>query len=402
MAMTRDTIEANSRETLRRVITFWPLLFYGLGVIIGAGIYVALGEVIIRAGSAAPLSFLIAGICAALTGICYAELAARYPDAAGAAAYVQKAFKSHIFGFSVGLATTIAAAVSAAAIAHGAIFYISDIIPIRDKIAFAILIVFFGLISGFGVKTSVFIAAIFGALELLGLITAFGMGIYRADIAKLTAIFDFETSSMKDIFAGAFIAFFAYVGFESLANMAEEVKDAQRVIPRAILTSVGVSVLIYCAVTVATLVGGASGQTPLSSLFKHQFAFIFSILAFFLIGNGTLVQITMLARLFYGMARLGGLPTSLGRVHHRTGTPLLATICATIMILFIGLAFNFSHLLAIVNYITLAIFISVNCALIKIHVSHDEKSPNFRAPRWVPFAAVSLSILMVASMRITD
>lgn len=396
--MTRNTIEANSNGALRRVITFWPLLFYGLGVIIGAGIYVALGEVIIRAGSAAPLSFLMAGICAALTGICYAELATRYPEAAGAAAYVQKAFNSHIFGFVIGLATTIAAAVSAAAIAHGAVSYMADIIPVKDKIGVAILIVAFGLISASGVKTSVFIAALFGALELLGLLMAFGMGIYRADIAKLSVIFDFEASSMKDIFAGSFIAFFAYVGFETLANMAEEVKDAQRVVPRAILTSVGLSVLIYCAVAVAALVGGASGQTPLSSLFTHQFAFLFSIFAFFLIGNGTLVQITMLSRLFYGMARIGDLPNSLGRVHHRTGTPILATFFASILILFIGLAFNFSHLLAIVNYITLAIFIAVNCALIKIHGTHDEKSSSFRAPHWVPFSAILLSLLMIGSM----
>ncbi len=396
MAMTRDTIEANSREALRRVITFWPLLFYGLGVIIGAGIYVALGEVIIRAGSAAPLSFLMAGICAALTGICYAELAARYPDAAGAAAYVQKAFKSHIFGFAVGLMTTIAAAVSAAAIAHGAVSYISDIVPIRDKIAFAILIVFFGLISGSGVKTSVFIAAIFGALELLGLITAFGMGVYRAEATQVSTILDLEALSPKGIFAGAFIAFFAYVGFETLVNMAEEVKDAPRVIPRSILAAIAVSVVIYCAIALAAIAGGATGQTPLSSLFTGKVAIAFSVIAFFLIGNGTLVQITMISRLFYGMARLGSLPNRLGRVNRHTGTPILATLCATFIILLIGLILDFKNLLAIVNYLTLSIFIAVNCALIKIHGTQP-RALTFRSPRWVPYAALALSFAMIAS-----
>src|ERR1051326_2595707 len=76
------------RSLLRRVLGFWSLFFYGLGVIVGAGIYVAIGEVIERAGSSAPLSFLLAGIAAGATGICYAELASRFPEASGAVAYV--------------------------------------------------------------------------------------------------------------------------------------------------------------------------------------------------------------------------------------------------------------------------------------------------------------------------
>ena len=135
---------------LRRVLTFWPLFFYGLGVIVGAGIYVALGEVISRAHGAAPLSFLLAGICAALTGVCYAELAGRYPEAAGAAAYVKKAFSSDILGVSVGLATTVAPAVSAAAIAQGAVSYIDDLIPVPQTLGVAFLIISFGVLSAWG------------------------------------------------------------------------------------------------------------------------------------------------------------------------------------------------------------------------------------------------------------
>src|SRR5579864_3031542 len=87
-------VAAPSERELRRVLTFWPLVFYGLGVIVGAGIYVALGAVIARAHEAAPWSFLISGLAAALTGLCYAELAGRYPDAAGAASYVRHGFGS--------------------------------------------------------------------------------------------------------------------------------------------------------------------------------------------------------------------------------------------------------------------------------------------------------------------
>jgi APA family basic amino acid/polyamine antiporter len=114
---------------LRRSLTFWPLLFYGLGVIVGAGIYVAIGTVIARAGGAAPLSFLLAGLIAALTGLCYAELASRFPDAGGAAIYVKQGFRSSRAGQLVGALMTVALAVSAASIARGAIAYLAVLLP---------------------------------------------------------------------------------------------------------------------------------------------------------------------------------------------------------------------------------------------------------------------------------
>ena len=114
---------------LRRVLTFWPLVFYGLGVIVGAGIYVAIGAVIRRAGEAAPLSFLLAGIAAGMTGLCYAELAGRYPEASGAVAYVRHAFGSDLLARLTGFAMTVAVAVAAASIARGAVHYIVVLLP---------------------------------------------------------------------------------------------------------------------------------------------------------------------------------------------------------------------------------------------------------------------------------
>jgi basic amino acid/polyamine antiporter, APA family len=383
-------------DQLRRVLTFWPLLFYGLGVIIGAGIYVALGEVIVRAGSAAPLSFLIAGICAGLTGLCYAELAARYPEAAGAAAYVQKAFSSKAMGVAVGLATTLAAAVSAAAIAHGAVSYVDELLPLSQEFIVALLIISFGVLSCYGVQASVSVAAIFGALELLGLAAAFGMGLYRADGISL---FHFDPNALTNfsgITAGAFVAFFAYVGFETLANMAEEVRDPEKTVPRTILVSVGISLIVYFAVSVSAVIGGAVGDSPLASLFKGHWATLFSLLVFFTIASGTLVQVNMLSRLFYGMARLGDLPKWLASVNGKTGTPIQATLLATTIILITSLAFNFKTLITIVNFLTLSIFIAVDLALLKLNLQKDSITA-FRAPRWAPILAIALSIGMIVA-----
>jgi basic amino acid/polyamine antiporter, APA family len=381
-------------DQLRRVLTFWPLLFYGLGVIIGAGIYVALGEVIVRAGSAAPLSFLIAGICAGLTGLCYAELAARYPEAAGA--YVQKAFSSKAMGLAVGLATTLAAAVSAAAIAHGAVSYVDELLPLSQELIVGLLIISFGILSFYGVKASVSVAAIFGALEVLGLAAAFGMGLYRTEDISLVGFDANALTNFSGIAAGAFVAFFAYVGFETLVNMAEEVREPEKTIPRTILLSVGISLLVYFAVSVSAVLGGAVGDSPLASLFKGPWAVLFSLLVFFTIANGTLVQINMLSRLFYGMAKLGDLPKWLASVNSKTKTPIWATILATAIILTASMVFNFKMLLTIANFLTLGIFIAVNLALLRLNWKSTSITP-FRVPRWIPSLAIALSFGMIVA-----
>lgn len=392
--MERPNSVSPRQPALRRVITFWPLFFYGLGVIVGAGIYVALGEVIARANAAAPLSFLLAGICAALTGVCYAELAGRYPEAAGAAAYVKKAYSSDILGIAVGLATTVAAAVSAAAIAQGAVSYVDDVILIPQTLAVAFLIISFGVLSAYGVKASVSIAAILGALELVGLFAATGMGLYRANSIDLAHIFFLRDYNWSGVIGGAFIAFFAYIGFETLANLAEEVERPEKTVPLAILASVALSLFLYVAVSISAVVGGATADSPLASLFKGNYAVAFSIIVFFTISNGTLVQINMLSRLFYGMAHLGELPKAFASINQRTATPILATATATMIILVASMLLDFKSLLTIVNYLTLAVFIAVDCALLKLKLSNQPTS-SFQVPLVVPLAAVIMSIAIV-------
>src|SRR5271167_1486522 len=133
--------QESAAPELRRVLTFWPLVLYGLGVIVGAGIYVALGTVIARAGAAAPFSFIVAGAAAALTGLSYAKLASRFPDAAGSAAYVEFGFESRRIGAITGLAVTSAVAVATASIARGAIYYLRELARFPDAVLTTSLIV---------------------------------------------------------------------------------------------------------------------------------------------------------------------------------------------------------------------------------------------------------------------
>jgi APA family basic amino acid/polyamine antiporter len=379
---------------LRRVLTFWPLLFYGLGVIVGAGIYVALGEVIGRAGPTAPMSFLIAGVCAGLTGLSYAELSGRFPEAAGAAAYARRAFGDKA-AIAVGLFTTIAAAVSAASIARGAVTYLDDIIPLPAALQVGVLVVAFGALAAWGVRQSVWLAAAIGALEMLGLFAAFSMGLTKAGDVPPLSMLPGDAAGWHGAAAGAFIAFFAYTGFETLANMSEEVKDAKRTVPRAILAAVAISLLIYVAVSVSAVLGGSTSENSLVSLFPGRWAFLFTLVASLCVANGALVQITMLARLFYGMSRNGELPNFLSQVSERTGTPLAATAVATSIILVTSVGLTFQSLLVIANLLTLAIFILVNVALLRVKALQGPASAIFCAPAWVPSSAAGLSALMM-------
>ena len=210
---------------LRRVLTLWPLVFYGLGVIIGAGIYVALGEVMARAGGAAPASFLLAGIAAVLTGLCYAELAGRFPDAAGAAVYAKRGFDSDRIGQVVGATVTLTVAVSAASIASGATHYLAELVPLPAAVLTSLMIVCFTAIAAFGVRESVGIAAAIGVIEIGGLVAATLAGFLTAPKLHFDGMLPTDLPSWGGMIAGAFIAFFAFIGFETLANLAEEVKE---------------------------------------------------------------------------------------------------------------------------------------------------------------------------------
>ena len=222
---------ASHEPGLRRVLTLWPLVFYGLSVIVGAGIYVAIGAVIRRAGAAAPLSFLFAGIAAGLTGLCYAELAGRFPEASGGVAYVRHGFRSDRLAQLTGAAMTMAVAIAAASIARGAVHYLAVLLPFSTPILTVALVAGFTGIATLGVRESVGLAAAMGVVEIAGLLVAIAAGALAAPEFHMAGMIPMDMAGWRGAFAGAFIAFFAFIGFETLANLAEEVKDPKQTCP---------------------------------------------------------------------------------------------------------------------------------------------------------------------------
>jgi amino acid transporter len=234
-AMTMHSDPACARVALRRSLTLWPLLLYGLAVIVGAGIYVAIASVIDRAGAAAPLSFLLAGAAAGMTGLCYAELASRFPEASGAAAYVKQGFGSDRAAQATGLALTLAVAIAAASIARGAVHYLSLLVGLPPAALIALLVTAFTLLAMAGVRESTGFAAVIGAVEILGLVVAAGAGFVATPALDVAAMLPSSFAAWQGVVSGAFVAFFAFIGFESLVNMAEEAKDPRRTVPYSIV-----------------------------------------------------------------------------------------------------------------------------------------------------------------------
>lgn len=389
--MTIHSDPACAHIALRRSLTVWPLLLYGLAVIVGAGIYVAIASVIDRAGAAAPLSFLLAGAAAGMTGLCYAELASRFPEASGAAAYVKQGFGSDRAAQATGLALTLAVAIAAASIASGAVHYLSLLVGLPPAALIALLVTAFTLLAMAGVRESTGFAAVIGAVEILGLVIAAGAGFVATPALDVAAMLPSSFAAWQGVVSGAFVAFFAFIGFESLVNMAEEAKDPRRTVPYSIVGAVVVSTLLYVVVATALVFAGRGGQSPLIDLFHGSHATLFAAVGAVAIANGVLVEIMMLARLFYGMAHRRQLPAVLGRVHPRTRTPIEATAVAGGIVLATALLIPFEELLALANALTLGIFAVVDLALWRIQRRQPAGEGVFAVPRWTPPAAAALS-----------
>ena len=393
--------------TLRRALGLWLLVFYGLGTIIGAGIYVLIGAVAGVAGRAAPLAFAVAGALAGLTGLSYAELAARYPEAAGAAAYVKEAFGSDALSRLVGFAVVAVGVFLTASLARGAVGYIERFVAVPELPAALALIAAFTGIACVGVAGALRLAAAMTVLELAGLalVVAAGAPALERLPEALPEMVPLEPAAWAGIAAGAFLAFFAFLGFEDIVNMAEETHAAERTVPRAILLAIALSTAIYAVVAVVAVVAVpmetlAGSRAPLELVVRDARwlpAGTLSVIALIAVPNGILITLVMLARLLYGMARRGWLPAALGHVNARTRTPVRTTLLAGAVALAFTAAVGFVGLVTLTSAVNLAVFAVVNLALWRLHRARPRADLPIRVPAWCPPVAAGLSVALLAA-----
>lgn len=402
--MQQPAPQAVNKPRLKRSLSLVLLTLYGVGVIIGAGIYVLTGQVAAAAGMGAPLSFLLAGVLAFPTALSFAELSARHPEASGQAAYAHGAFSNVLLSRSVGFAVAAVGMLAAASIARGCAGYLHGLVPVIPIAAgSALIVVLFTLTACLAAASSVAVAALMTLIEIGGLLYVISAGVIQTQ-AYSPPEFVFEPAAIA---SGAFIAMFAFLGFEALVNMAEETRDPGRTLPRAILLSIGISTLFYVvvayvAVHVTPLDVLASSPTPLLDVVLSSpigNAALFGIIALTATANGVLIEILMVSRMLYGMGDRGWLPRALAHVWARTHAPVRATLLTGAILLVLVIPFDVGALAAATSNVLLAVFIVTNLALMRLHQTGPRPDIAIRAPRWVPpLGALGAAGLLAAQL----
>ncbi|GAB07169.1 putative amino acid transporter [Gordonia amarae NBRC 15530] len=335
-------------------------MLFIVGDMLGTGVYALTGQVAGEVGGAAWLPFLVAFAVATLTAFSYLELVTKYPQAAGAALYVHKAFGIHFVTFIV-LFTVMCSGITSAATASRAFanftmtaFSDGDT-PAKDDPVLMFLAIGFLLLVMFvnfrGVAEGVGANVVLTLVELSGLALVLCIGwwflITDGDGADWGSVVAFESPGDKNAFiavtAATSLAFFALVGFEDSVNMAEETKDPVKIFPRVMLTGLGITAVIYVLISIAAVaivpVGDLAGsETPLSDVVKaaapdFPIGDLLPWISMFAVANTALINMMMAGRLLYGMSKNGVLPQFLSYVHPRRRTPVAAIVFTTVVAL---------------------------------------------------------------------
>ena len=396
----------NGKVTLRRSLSLPMMVLYGLGTTIGAGIYALVGEIASVAGYFAPVSFLIASLMAGFTAISFAELCGRFPYAAGAALYVKQGFASNRLSIIVGLLVIAAAVVSSAALLNGFVSYFNQFIIMERHITILLLALLLGAIAAWGIAESVAIASLITIVEIGGLLLV--IAVSKGGLADISSrwnelIPSGDIDSWKGIYLGAILSFYAFIGFEDMVDVAEEVKDVRRNLPVAILLTLGITTLLYTLLMVTAVLSLtpaelASSGAPLVHLYEHHTggrAIVISIIGMFAIINGAMIQMIMASRVIYGMSSRGQLPGLFALVHRRTRTPLIATVVVTILILILALIGRLASLAEATSVIMLTIFSMVNLALWRIKRQNPHPDGVRIYPAWIPAIGFLISFAFV-------
>ncbi|MEQ8230606.1 MAG: amino acid permease [Gammaproteobacteria bacterium] len=390
--------------TLKRSLSLGLVTFYGLGTILGAGIYVLIGAVAAAAGPWMPLSFLLAAVIAAVTALSYAELVRRMPLCAAEASYVDAAFGRPFFTLVVGFAVVLAGIVSSATIANGFAAYLGVFIELPRAVALSALVLTLTTIAAIGIEASVWAATAMTLVELGGLllvlVVAGDATLAPTTLASLVP--PAEGAALSGIAAGAFLAFYAFLGFEDMVNIAEEVRDVERAMPRAILIALVVATLLYVlvaltAVSAVPLADLAGAEAPLAVIVAaHGLdARVIAAISLVAVINGALVQIVKSARVLYGLARDERLPRQLAVIDARTRTPLVATLLVGTLVLAFAVSLDLVGLATLTSLVTLAIFATVNLALIVLE-RRTRARGDATFPVWLPALGFALTLALIA------
>ena len=405
-----DAETERGRPALKRSLGLGLAVLYGLGVTIGAGIYVLIAPAAARAGMHAPLSFVLAALVMAPSAASFAELGSRMPQSAGEATYVRAGLKSDLLAQVVGLMVVAIAVISAATVSRGSAGYIQVFLDLPLDVIVVAVVLLMGAITAWGILKLVSIAGLMTLIEVAGLLVIAYVG-----ATSVPGLFERipeawaglgGTAAWSGILGAVLLAFFAFTGFEGLANLAEEVKSPARTLPAAIFLTLALVTLLYVVVVWIALVAVpreelAATKAPLSLVFERVTgASPAAITAISIVAtiNGVIAFMVMGSRVLYGMAAQGLLPARLANVNVHTRTPLEATAIVGALALVLAVLFPIESLAETVSRLTLVVFALVNAALLKLKIDQVVAPPGaFVVPRWIPVLGLATSLGLLLS-----
>lgn len=407
--------QVRQSEKLRRSITGRLLFFYVLGDVLGSGIYALIGVMALQVGGAFWTSFVIGVTVAMLTGFAYAEMITKYPQAAGAALYVSKAFGIRFLTFVVTffmLSASIAAAGALALVFGGG--YFKEFIDLPTTAVAIGFILVLALLNFRGIHESVKANMLMSLVEItgLGIILAVGAAVVFQGNADFSRPFEFkgDSNEMLLVLAGAALAFFSMTGFENAANVAEETKEPSKVFPRALLGGMAVAGVLYLLVAfIASMVAPvgdiAGSESALLEVVKAGPIpvppSLFAAIALVAVTNTALVALVAQSRIMYGMAREGVVPRIFARTHQTRHTPWIAIVFTTAIVIVLLLTADVERLAAVTVLFLIAVYALVCVAALKLRkdtVEHD----HYRSPTWILWAGLFANIGLLVNTVIDD
>lgn len=394
---------------LARSLNLLHALLYGLGVTVGAGIYVLVGVVAGRSGMHAPVTFMISACALAPMAAVFAELGTRLPVSASEPAYIDHAFGQRGLTLAMGLLVLVTATISAATISAGSAGYVASFLTAPGNVIIAGVVMAMGAVAGLATRRAIAIAGAMTLIEVGGLVLLLAGGAFGDVplIARLPEMLPSPSNfaDWRGVGSGALVTVFAFIGFEHLVNISEEMRDPHRTLPRALFLTLGLTTLLYAlvawiAVSAVPPAELAASSAPLALVFERLTGLPPRAMAGIAIAatlNGIVVHVIMIARVLYGMAAQGSLPRGLAVVDARTATPVRATAVATGAILVFALVMPLTGLAELASRGTLLIFAGVATALIRIKMRGDEPPARaFRCPLLVAWLALAGSLGLFA------
>jgi basic amino acid/polyamine antiporter, APA family len=387
---------------LKKDLNITEVIFFGVGSILGAGIYVLIGKVAGLAGNMLWLAFLIASVAALLTSFAYAELSSMYPKAAGEYVYIKEAIGPRTAAF-FGLIIALSGLISGAAVALGFGGYFSKLLQVPYWISAPGILFLLYLINVSGVKNSAAINVIFTLIEIGGLLF-----VIYASWPHLGTVnyFEIPEGGMKYVLMGSALSFYAYIGFEKIVKLIEETREGEKKVPKALFIANGIVMIIYtvvalCVVGVIPWQQFAGSDSPLTDVIAKRFgtAGIISItvIALFSTSNTILANMLGSSRVLFGMGKEIPLFKSLATLSEKRRTPVIALTLLLVVMCLVTLIGKIETVARLTNFFIFFIFISVNITVIILRF----KQADVKRPFLIKGCIGKVPVLPVAAILIT-